>query len=141
VRAGASRVSICLLAGVLVSGCAARGLGLDQLAADPTLITGSTAKQAQPQAPDRTVTSDAMTVRNAVASADLRALAPGGLGWANAETGSRGAVTNLVEHKDRGVLCRRFTTTRESFDGVALYRGESCLAGSSLWAVTAFEKL
>lgn len=39
----------------------------------------------------------------------------------------------LAEDKAGGRLCRRFTTTRESFDGVALFVGEACMAGYGAW--------
>ena len=58
--------------------------------------------------------------------------------WANAETGSRGAITALVESKERGVLCREFAVSRESFDGVGLFRGEVCAAGSGTWQMLSF---
>ena len=61
--------------------------------------------------------------------------------WANAETGSRGSITSLVEYKDRGTLCRRFRTTRESFDGVSMYSGDTCLAPAGAWRMRAFDAL
>ena len=52
-----------------------------------------------------------------------------------------GSTTTLAEHKDKGALCRRFTTSRESYDGVALYRGEVCMAGPGAWRMESFEAL
>ena len=69
--------------------------------------------------------SDEATIRNAVSSADVAADRQRQIAWANADTGSRGAISALVESKEERHLCRKFTTTRESFDGVALYRGQS----------------
>jgi hypothetical protein len=61
--------------------------------------------------------------------------------WANAGTGSRGTITGLTEYKDEGPLCRRFTTSRESFDGVALYRGEVCMVAPGAWRMESFAAL
>lgn len=81
--------------------------------------------------------SDETTVRNAVSSID-----PDGttqqIPWANADTGSRGAITALSQVKENDVLCRSFTTTRESFDGVALYRGKACMDDGGSWQMMAF---
>ncbi len=47
--------------------------------------------------------------------------------WANPQTGARGAISNLVEAKEGRSLCRSFTTSRERFDGVGVYKGEVCM--------------
>jgi len=73
-----------------------------------------------------------------VSSADVETLAGKELAWANPETGSRGAIVKLAEDKAGGRLCRRFTTTRESFDGVALFVGEACMAGYGAWRLESF---
>ncbi|TIV92094.1 MAG: hypothetical protein E5V74_27295, partial [Mesorhizobium sp.] len=52
-----------------------------------------------------------------------------------------GAITELVELKDGGLTCRRFSATRESFDGVALYKGELCLAEAGGWRMQEFKAL
>ena len=82
--------------------------------------------------------SDEMTIRNAVSSALVEELSPEGIGWANAETGSRGAISAITESRDSGYLCRVFTASRESFDGVRLYRGETCLGSAKLWVMKSF---
>ena len=68
----------------------------------------------------------------------LTQLADQPLPWANADTGSRGAISSLVEEKAAGVLCRRFTTSRESFDGVALYNGQACMVAPGVWRMERF---
>ncbi|RVC58285.1 hypothetical protein EN766_40725, partial [Mesorhizobium sp. M2A.F.Ca.ET.046.02.1.1] len=85
--------------------------------------------------------SDQTTIGNAVSSADIKELGGQTVPWANAATGSRGAITELVELKDGGLTCRRFSATRESFDGVALYKGELCLAEAGGWRMQEFKPL
>ena len=58
--------------------------------------------------------------------------------WANADTGSRGAIDSLVEEKRNDMLCRRFTTSRESFDGVAVYKGQACMVAPGTWQMQEF---
>ena len=85
--------------------------------------------------------SDEATIRNAVTSADIETLAGAPLPWANAETGARGQVTGIVETKGKGTLCRSFSATRESFDGVGMYKGEACMVASGAWRMQSFEAL
>ena len=120
----------CLAAVMLpLCACASGGFSLEKAEVDQTILTGDVSESGAPIAdPERL--SDEATIRNAVSSADIEGLGGAPLPWANAGTGSRGAITALAEHKDKGALCRRFTTSRESFDGVALYQGEVCMAGA-----------
>jgi len=130
-----------LILGILVSACGGRGgMDLERLAADRSLITGSISKPSAPKPADHDV-SDALTIRNAVSSVDVEQLGGSELGWANPETGSRGRITDLAEYRDDIFLCRRFTTTRESFEGVALYQGEACLGPSGAWTMRSFEAI
>jgi hypothetical protein len=134
------RRSAPMLACALVLGaCGSRGITLDDIAKDTSIITGSVSSSDKPK--DDAEISDAVTIRNVVSALDLDAGAPSMLAWANAETGSRGALSSIREHSESGTLCRRFEATRESFDGVALYQGESCLASGGIWAMTAFDRL
>lgn len=123
----------------LVAACGSRGITLDDIARDTSIITGSVSPSAKPN--DATEISDAATIRNVVSALDLDAGPPSILAWANAETGSRGALSEISEHSESGMRCRRFEATRESFDGVALYQGESCLASGGMWAMTTFVRL
>ncbi|HWK65190.1 MAG TPA: RT0821/Lpp0805 family surface protein [Rhizobiaceae bacterium] len=124
------------LAVVPLTGCAG-GFDLDKAGVDNTLTTSSVAGGARPQ-PDAMQVSDETTIRNAVSSADLAAVGESGLPWANVETGSRGAITNLVEYDNKGLLCRKFSASRESFNGVRLYAGDACRAGDGSWRMLAF---
>lgn len=91
-----------------------------------------------PKAPDAVRTSDEVTIRNAVSSADLETAGHTGLSWANVDTGSRGAITGLMEYDRKGILCRKFKASRESFNGVRLYDGDACRAGDGSWRMLAF---
>jgi len=114
------------------------GFSLEKAEVDRSLLTGSV--QSGTQAPvDAERVSDEATIRNAVSSADVTGLGGGALAWANADTGSRGAISNLVESRDNGALCRKFITSRESYDGVGLYHGEVCMAGSGVWRMLSFQ--
>lgn len=128
-----------LLAAMLpLCACASGGFSLEKAEVDHTILTGdiSGAPVADPER-----LSDEATIRNAVSSADIEGLGGDPLPWANAGTGSRGAITALAEHKENGSLCRRFTTSRESYDGVGLYRGEVCMAAPGAWRMHAFKAL
>jgi len=137
-----SQGGLLLLVMVLSAGCAARGITLDTIAQDRSIITGSTGTGATAQPADETMVADESTIRNAVTSADLESLPVGGeLAWNNSRTGSRGRVTEIEEFREAGRPCRRFQTTRESFDGVALYSGEACLLSGSDWTLLTFRPL
>ena len=80
--------------------------------------------------------SDEVTVRNAVSSADIRRIEA--LPWANASTGSQGSISAIMQTETNGVICRSFTTTRESFRGVAIYKGETCRGFDGEWLMRSF---
>jgi hypothetical protein len=126
-----------MLAGMLLlGGCGAGGFSLEQADVDRSIVTSST--PATPSSDDANLVADQATIRNAVSSADVEALAGKDISWANSETGSRGAIMQLAENKADGQLCRHFTATRESFDGVALFKGEACMVGYGAWRMQAF---
>ncbi len=120
------------------AGCASGGLALDGLGVDETITTSSVAREGD-GAPDAEQLSDEETIRNAVSSANLERLTGGSIPWANSATGSRGEISAIVERVEDGRLCRRFTVSRESFEGVALHRGEACLAAAGDWWLSAFD--
>ena len=125
---------------VMLSGCASKGLDLDSLAVDTSITTSATANsRSRAPAPDAERLSDEVSIRNAVSSANLDALRDGRLYWANPDTGSRGEISRIVERREEASLCRRFTVSRESFQGVALYSAEVCLAQDGSWFTRAFE--
>lgn len=127
----------------MLAGCGMRGFSIEDAVPDRTLVTGTVAQpQNMPVDPD--FASDEETIRNAVSSALVEQAGQGGddsLGWANAGTGSRGTISQIVEQRDGPRICRRFTASRESFDGVHLYSGETCLGSSRIWMMTAFNRV
>lgn len=120
----------------LLAGCGARGIGLDDIAVDRSLVTGSVESTASAPADQ---TSDQVTMRNAVGSINVEQMGGQPIYWANPETGSRGAITAVDEYSEKGVTCRRFTASRESFRGVALYRGDACLGDGGNWWMRSFD--
>lgn len=132
------RVALLCFSILPLSACATGGLDLSKAEVDRTIVTGG----AQPSAnavPEQL--SDETTIRNAVSSADLDELNGAPLAWANADTGSRGSIMALAEERQDGMLCRRFTTSRESFDGVSLFQGKACLAPAGSWRMREFGAL
>ena len=121
-----------------LSGCGLTGNTLKKAENDPSLVTGSVATVA-PVDQDRI--SDETTIRNAVSSANLDMIGPQPLSWANQDTGSRGAVSRITEAKKDGTVCRKFETSRESFEGIALFSGKTCLKDDGEWSMLNFDAL
>ena len=122
-----------------LAACGAGGFSLEKAEVDRSILTSSTSVPSAPVSSDRD--SDQTTIGNAVSSADIEELGGQAVPWANAGTGSRGSITELVELKDTGQTCRRFTASRESFDGVLLFKGELCMAGAGGWHMQDFKAL
>ena len=139
VIASASVRAVVVTAALPLAACGAGGFSLEKAEVDRSIVTSSA--PSSPAAPAADNDSDQTTIGNAVSSADIKELGGQAVPWANAGTGSRGAITELVELKDGGLTCRRFSATRESFDGVALYKGELCLAGAGGWRMQEFKAL
>ncbi|RWA74976.1 MAG: hypothetical protein EOQ28_10240 [Mesorhizobium sp.] len=138
VIASASAKTALLILALPLAACGAGSL--DKAEVDRSIVTSSMpSSPAQPAGSD--TDSDQTTIGNAVSSADIQELGGQPVPWANAGTGSRGAITELMELKDGGLNCRRFSATRESFDGVALYKGELCMAGAGGWHMQEFKAL
>jgi hypothetical protein len=135
-RAAALPAALALLA--VLGGCAAGGLGR-HAETDSSVLTGSVNPAGG--SADAPQLSDQATIRNAVSAADVKAAGAVPLAWANADTGSRGAISGLVEQRQGERLCRSFTTSRESFDGVALYAGRACMVAPGAWRMEAFDAL
>jgi hypothetical protein len=123
-----------------LSACISGGFdAAEEDSVDQAAQTGSLAASGQPVDPTRV--SDETIIRNAVSAADPEAAQVQPLAWANAETGSRGAISNMIEKKEAGTLCREFTASRESFDGVALYSGDACKGDRGVWYMRNFKPL
>ncbi len=117
--------------------CGSAG-GLSKVDADPALVTGSVE---QTEVVDSTQNSDANTVRNAISAANLDMSGGVPLLWANRDTGSRGTVNQISESEKDGIICRKFETSRESFEGVSLYHGNACQGADGQWFMQAFAAL
>ena len=130
-----------IAAAIALAGCGTRGFSLEDAVPDRALVTSSISRQQPDIPPDPVTASDEETIRNAVSSAVVDEVGEDGIGWANAATGSRGAIRAISERQDKSRLCRRFTASRESFDGVHLYRGETCLGPARIWTMTGFDRV
>jgi outer membrane surface antigen len=137
--ASASAKAAVVVLALPIAACGAGGFSLEKAEVDRSILTSSTSTSATPTDSERD--SDQTTIGNAVSSADIEQLGGQSVPWANAGTGSRGSITNLAELKDKGQTCRRFKASRESFDGVAMFQGELCLASAGGWRMQDFKAL
>lgn len=102
---------------------------------DRSITTGSIAAPSS-----KTQHSDETAVGNAVSAVDLLSLGGSHLPWANTETGSAGVVQAIKESSEFGRTCREFRTTRHSYDGIAVFHGQTCMTGRGNWTLTAFDR-
>ncbi len=115
--------------------------GVDMSKVDIDRTTQTSSLGGASIAPDETRLSDTTTIRNAISAADVEALKGEPLAWANSDTGSRGTISSVSETNAAGALCRTFTVSRESYDGVGLYKGEACIADQGAWRMREFAPL
>lgn len=130
---------VCLAISPL-AGCVVSGGGMEDMV-DRSVVTNSIAPAtpaAPAVAPDQA--SDRNTVRNAVSAADLDAATEQPMAWANTDTGASGVITAIREVRAGDMICRQFQTSRQRFDGVALYKGEACTKGQGEWTLTQFNE-
>lgn len=118
---------------VLVTGC--MGGGVDVAGA---MAVDQTTTSAIPPAVEKNDVADAVTVRNAVSSADVIKTAGNPIPWANTASGSAGVISDISEQQVNGTLCRRFTTTRHSYEGIARFYGNTCQMPNGDWVITSF---
>jgi len=128
-----------LVVALPLSACGSGGLDMSETDIDQSSVTG--ALPTSGNTPDAVRAADETTIRNAVSSADPEQARLHPLAWANSDTGSRGAISSLMERQDEGLLCRKFTASRESFDGVALYAGDACKGERGTWFMRTFKPL
>ncbi|SDP69683.1 outer membrane surface antigen [Phyllobacterium sp. YR620] len=119
----------------LLQGCAMKGFSIEKAVPDQTAVTGSVAPA---QAVDAKGSSDQTTVRNIVSALNFTQWGKKPVPWSNPETGSQGTITAIAEKKNETELCREFQTSRESFDGVMLYKGETCMQNGGQWTLKSF---
>jgi len=115
------------LAAAALSGCAIGGgkavAGLDNI------MTASISNNAAAPAVDGEIAADSPIVLARLSSLNGAA----GGDWRNSDSGSRGTLSAYAAEPRRGRLCRRFETTRQSYDGISLYQGEACKAQAGPW--------
>lgn len=120
-----------------LAGCASGSL-LAKAEKDASIVTSSV-PEPTPAAKDSA--SDEQTIRNAVSSANLEELGGKPLPWANLSTGSRGSVSSITEYKERGTLCRKYKASVESFQGIHMVAGDTCLGGDGQWWTRQFVRI
>lgn len=122
------------------SACTSTSPSLEALGIDSSITTTSISSE-RAERPDENRISDQTTIRNAVSSANLDDVPGGRIAWANPRTGSRGEISQIAEYMDEGRLCRRFQVSLESFQGIALHKGEACMAAEGEWWLRGFEAI
>lgn len=127
--AGAMTLGLCVAG---LSGCMGNGIGLGDAAGVDNVRTGSI------PAPPSPAMIDAAAVQTAVSTANVREVAGNPIPWANAQSGSAGVISSIQEQTVGGMVCRRFTTTRHSYQGIAKFDGNTCRTGDGDWTLTSF---
>ncbi|HHV67632.1 MAG TPA: hypothetical protein GXX48_08325 [Ochrobactrum intermedium] len=127
-------IGLCLFS---LAGCAMGGVSIEKAVPDSSTITGSV-KQSQPVETDTGKLSDQSAIKNVVSALNFTQWGKKPLPWANPDTGSQGTITTIAENNKNNQLCREFETSREAFDGVSIYRGETCMERGGQWTVTSF---
>jgi surface antigen len=140
-QGGSCRFLVVVGAVALLYGCAMSGFDLEKAVPDKSTITGSVNKQPVTEITDSSKMSDQNTIRNVVSALNFTQWGKTPIPWANPDTGSQGTITTVAEKKTEAGLCREFETSREAFDGAALYRGQACMAQGGAWALTSFAPL
>lgn len=125
---------------VSLAGCAMGGFSIDKAVPDSSTVTGSI-KPSQPAETDTGKLSDQSAIRNIVSALDFTQWGKKPVPWANPDTGSQGTITTIAETRADDRLCRQFETSREAFDGVSIYRGETCMERGGNWTLTSFAPL
>lgn len=61
------------------------------------------------------------------------------ISWNNGDTGNRGRISSLDEIKTDDKVCRKFTTSRLSYDGVRNFEGLTCKTAENGWNLERFQ--
>ncbi|WP_374847274.1 RT0821/Lpp0805 family surface protein [Brucella thiophenivorans] len=123
-----------------LAGCAMGGFSIEKAVPDSSTITGSI-KTPQKAETDTGKLSDQSTIKGIVSALNFTQWGKKPVPWANPDTGSQGTITTVAETKANDTLCRQFETSREAFDGVSIYRGETCMERGGQWTLTSFAPL
>ena len=129
----------------LLQGCIISGDKLDKMGAaatpensvDYSMMTGSVATQTALTG-DPIIQSDQLVIRDEIKAIENVNTSPKEVKWDNTITGSEGTISSIVESKDKGRKCRKFTATRSAYDGENLYHGEICEMAPDVWTMTTF---
>lgn len=138
-KSGAALLRGAMVGAVILSlaGCAMGGFSLEKAVPDSSTITGSV-KPVHKTEIDTGKLSDQSAIKSIVSALDFTQWGKNPVPWANPDTGSQGTITTIAETKSEDVLCRQFETSREAFDGVSIYRGETCMQRGGNWTLTSF---
>ena len=128
--------ALALLLAVSLAGCGA-GFSLDRFGIDRSATTGSIAGPGA--APDGRL-SDEAAIRSTVAAWMPGEVPPDAVPWVNSNTGSTGSIVRVADTARDGALCRAFSASRESFDGVSAYDGRACSEKGGPWTVLSLER-
>lgn len=116
---------------LLLAGCAS-GDFLSWAAVDRTILTGATTTTARSAPASGEVTDEAAAAAVA-AYAGLPLKAGERPAWANPATGASGEIEAIAEAGEGSRPCRRFTASRERYDGVSVIAGRTCLGEDGAW--------
>ena len=123
-----------------LAGCAMGGFSIEKAVPDSSTITGSI-KTPHKDETDTGKLSDQSTIKGIVSALNFSQWGKKPVPWVNHDTGSQGMITTVGETKVNDTLCRQFETSREAFDGVSIYRGETCMERGGQWTLTSFAPL
>jgi hypothetical protein len=135
------KIAVLLCASNVIQACSMTGRDIDDAVVGAIALTETTSiaapnpfeERIDAEGAERDRLLDEDTIRNAVTSAGIDSIGADGLIWSNPSTGARGTITGLSQRKESGQICRSFSATRESYDGVTLYRGDLCLDRRTGW--------
>lgn len=129
----ARAATMCLMAGLALTGCARLGMPVGSAPETDRTITGSVRPAAAPAtAVALADPSDWETIRRALATA-LDSGGRSAIDWTNPDTGSFGVITAATPATRDG--CRPFDTTMSDVRGVRRYSGEVCKMTNGRWAL------
>ncbi|SEK67268.1 RT0821/Lpp0805 family surface protein [Xaviernesmea oryzae] len=126
------RLSVMLGMSLALTGCFGTGADLAR-SVDTSLSTG-----AIPPKVASADMADAVTVKDVVTQANPSVNPETPIPWANSASGSAGVIERVEERREGTRVCRSFTTTRHSYQGIAKFDGDTCLDGNGIWIVRSF---
>lgn len=103
---------------------------------DNKVVDAASASSKTLNVEDPTLNSDGRIISDMVSKTAFSTDKSTSLNWLNPETGSLGVISTVEENGNSH--CRIFRTSREAYDGVALYNGEICEVSPGVWEVQNF---